>query len=56
VFKLAKASGASLAVGDTAYFASGEVTATNTDPAIGLVTGTYSTDHVDVKIFGRKVA
>lgn len=57
VFKMAKANGASLSVGDIAYYAAGEVTATNTDPAVGLVVGTgYSTDHVDVKIFGRKVA
>lgn len=57
VFKLAKASAATLAVGDIARFsASKEVGTTNTDPAIGLVVGTYSTNHVDVKIFGRKVA
>ncbi len=57
VFKLEKTAAATLAVGDVARFAAaGTVGTTNTDPAIGLVVGTYDTSHVDVKIFGRKVA
>jgi predicted RecA/RadA family phage recombinase len=57
VFKLDKTSAATLAIGDVARLAAaGTVGTTGTDPAIGLVVGTYDTSHVDVKIFGRKVA
>ena len=57
VYQGAKASGATLAVGDVAYLnGTGKLTDTATsNPAVGLVVA-VTTSTVDVKIFGRKVA
>ena len=57
VFKYAMASGATLNVGALAYLnSSDELTNTaGSDPAVGVVVGTYSTDHRDLKVYGHKL-